>query len=187
MAEITIIDYGYVLIAVGSVMGWSYIVNMLCLCFLLWSNFYSLNTRLTRASINGHRFVEVTYAKEALFYQSSRQHIIRHVACTTRPKGHFAMRITRYPNSDLTFRLQRLLSCGDVSTNPGQVDALNSRSNPWENSWNACQLCERTVARNHCTLKYTQCNLRAHMKCGEMSPREYKLPQQRSNLRRVLH
>ena len=40
------------------------------------------------------------------------------------------MRITRYPNSDLIFRLQRLLSCGDVSTNPGQVDALNSRSNP---------------------------------------------------------
>ena len=80
-----------------------------------------VNTRLTRASINGHRFVEVTYAKEALFYQSSRQHNIRHVACTTRPtraKGYFAMRITRYPNSDLTFGLQRLLSCGDVSTNP---------------------------------------------------------------------
>ena len=88
--------------------------------------------RLTRASINGHRFVEVTYAKEALFYQSSRQHNIRHVACTTHPKGYFAMRITRYPNSDLTSRLQRLLSCGDVSTNPGPVRAFYSISNPWK-------------------------------------------------------
>ena len=187
MAEITIIDYGYVLIAVGLVMGWSFIVNILCLCFLLWRNFYPLNTRLTRASINGHRFVEVTYAKEALFYQSSRQHIIQHVACTTRPKGCFAMRITRYPNSDLTSRLQRLLSCGDVSTNPEPVGALNSRSNPWENSRNACQLCERTVARNHRTLKCSQCNLRTHKKCGGMSPTEYNLLQQRSNLRRVLN
>ena len=187
MAEITIIDYGYVLIAVGLVMGWYFIVNILCLCFLLWRNFHPLNTRLTRASINGHRFVEVTYAKEALFYQSSRQHIIQHVACTTRPKGCFAMRITRYPNSDLTSRLQRLLSCGDVSTNPEPVGALNSRSNPWENSRNACQLCERTVARNHRTLKCSQCNLRTHKKCGGMSPTEYNLLQQRSNLRRVLN
>ena len=116
----------------GRISDGSFIVNMLCLCFLLWSNFYSLNTRLTRASINGHRFVEVTYAKEALFYQSSRQHIIRHGACTTRPKGCFAMRITRYPNFDLTFVLQRLLSCGDVSTNPGPVGAFYSISNPWK-------------------------------------------------------
>ena len=72
-----------------------------------------------------------------------------HLACTTRPKGYFVTGITRYPNSDSTFRLQSLLSCGDVSTNPGPVGALNSRSNPRENSRNACQLCERTVAPNH--------------------------------------
>ena len=42
-------------------------------------------------------------------------------------KRFFATRITRYPNSDSTFRLQRLLSCSDVSRNSGPVGALNSR------------------------------------------------------------
>lgn len=154
---------------------WSFIVNALCLYFLLCGKFCSLNIRLTRACNNGHRFLEITNAEEALFYQSSRQHNIRHLACITRPKGYFATRITRYPNSASTFRLQRLLSCGDVNTNPGPVGALNSRSNPPENSRNACQLCERTVARNHRTLKCTQCNLLTHLKCGGMSPAEVEL------------
>ena len=125
----------YVLLAIGRVMCWSFIVNELCLCFLLC---VLLNTGLIRACINGHRLVEVTYAEKALLYQSSRQHNIRHLACTTRPKGYFATMITRYVDMHSTFRLRRLLSCGNISKNSGPVGALNLRSNPRENSRNAC-------------------------------------------------
>lgn len=92
------------------------------------ATFVFLNTGLTRACINGHRLVEVTYAEKALLYQSSRQHNIRHLACTTRPKGYFATMITRYADSHSTFRLRRLLSCGNISKNSGPVGALNLRS-----------------------------------------------------------
>ena len=131
-------------------------VSAMCCWLLLCSKFCYLNTRLTRSCINRHRFVEATYAEEALIYRSLRRQSTRHIARTTLQKGCFATRIIRYPNSDSTFRIKRPLSCGDVSPNPGPVDALNSRSNQRENSRNICQLCERKVARNLRTLKCTQ-------------------------------
>lgn len=127
--------------------------------------------RLTRAYINGHRFVEVNYDEETPFYQSSRQHDSRRLACTTRPKGYFARRITRYPNSDSTFRFrQPAVSCPVVMWAQILDKCIKfKRSNPRENSRNACQLCERTVAQNHRTLKCTQCSLLTHKKCSGMS------------------
>ena len=61
-------DLNHTVMTIGSVLCCSFIVNVLCLCFLFYSKFSSLNTKLTWSCINRYRFVEVTNAKEALFY-----------------------------------------------------------------------------------------------------------------------
>lgn len=94
--------------AIGRLLCCSFIVNALCLCFLFCSRFSSLNTKLTWSCINRYRFVEVTNAEEALFYKSPRQHNIRHLACTSRPKAYFAQEL---PVTEILTQLSGYVSC----------------------------------------------------------------------------
>ena len=70
--------------------------------------------------------------------------------------------VNRYSNSDSTFQLIRLKTSGDISLNPGPSTARSK-----------CQKCSRTIARNHRVLEYNLCGLKYHVKCGNVTPKEY--------------
>ena len=70
--------------------------------------------------------------------------------------------VNRYSNSDSTFQLIRLKTSGDISLNPGPSTARSK-----------CQKCSRTIARNHRVLECNLCGLKYHIKCGNVTPKEY--------------
>ena len=73
--------------------------------------------------------------------------------------GHW---LSRYPNSSSTFKLSRLpISC-DVNPNS---DPTTKRD---------CPSCSRTVARNHRALDCNLCRGTFHIKCGKVTPTEFK-------------
>ncbi|CAH3158895.1 unnamed protein product, partial [Pocillopora meandrina] len=55
---------------------------------------------------------------------------------------------------------------GDIAENPGPT--LNKQS---------CPKCSRTIAQNHRTLTCNTCDLRYHIKCGNVTPKDFKLIQ----------
>ena len=77
-------------------------------------------------------------------------------------KGYSNARVSRYPNAVSTFQLTRLTTSGDVSPNPGP-----STTKP------SCQMCSRTIAHNHRALHCKLCGLNYHMKCGQVTAKEY--------------
>ena len=83
-------------------------------------------------------------------------------------KGYFSTRLSRYPNAMSTFQLSNLISSGDVSLNPGPTVLKRS-----------CQICSRIIARNHRALHCNLCSSNYHMKCGQVTPKQYKLIQSR--------
>ena len=77
--------------------------------------------------------------------------------------GYSKARVSRYPNAVSTFQLTRLTTSGDVCPNPGPPTTKLS-----------CHTCSRTIARNHRGLHCYLCGLNYHMKCGQVTAREYK-------------
>ena len=73
-------------------------------------------------------------------------------------KGFYSARICYYRNSSASFQQAHLLVSGDVSTNPGP---------------DKCQVCDRAVAKNHRVVRCIECDSQTHIKCGEVSPKEY--------------
>ena len=57
----------------------------------------------------------------------------------------------------------RLQTSGDICPNPGPATATALK----------CPVCARTIARNHRALNCESCQLKYHIKCGKVSPREY--------------
>ena len=77
-------------------------------------------------------------------------------------KGYYHSKVNRHSNSDSTFQLIRLKTSGDISLNPGPSTARSK-----------CQKCSRTIARNHRVLECNLCGLKYHIKCGNVTPKEY--------------
>ena len=68
-----------------------------------------------------------------------------------------------YSNSNCSFHLIRLIVSGDISVNPGPEK---------------CAVCLKTVARNHRALSCDHCDSWCHMKCGDVTPKQYREFQQ---------
>ena len=81
-----------------------------------------------------------------------------------RRKTFLTASLAYYPNSDEGFRLLQLLSCGDISPNPGP--ALNCNKN-------LRSVCRRSVAHNHRAIQCDLCLCWCHIKCGKVTPTEY--------------
>ena len=81
-------------------------------------------------------------------------------------KGYLSSRVSRYPNSASTFQISRLIISGDIAENPG----------PSTNKL-ICPECSRTIAKNHRTLTCSVCDLTYHIKCGNATPKDFKLIQ----------
>ena len=86
-------------------------------------------------------------------------------------RGCFNSRLSRYPNSVSTIQLTRLITCGDISENPGPTQEKQS-----------CQKCSRTIAHNHRALVCILCGLAYHIKCENTTPQEFRTIQ-RNNLK----
>ena len=78
-------------------------------------------------------------------------------------KGYSNVRVSRYPNAVSTFQLTRITTSGDVCPNPGPPTTKPS-----------CQMCSRTIAHNHRALHCNLSGLNYHMKCGQVTAKEYK-------------
>lgn len=76
--------------------------------------------------------------------------------------GFLRCRVNRYPNSVSTFQLTRLLISWDVHFNPGPL--ANKPS---------CQICQRTIDRNHRLLYCETCGFQYHIKCGKVTPKQF--------------
>ncbi|XP_031559454.1 uncharacterized protein LOC116295689, partial [Actinia tenebrosa] len=87
----------------------------------------------------------------------------------TRPRGrkYFSTRICRYPNAQITFNLNRLATSGDINPNPGPIFSGNSTNT-------LCSVCMKTVAKTHRAIECDLCFKWCHIKCGGVSPTEYR-------------
>lgn len=72
--------------------------------------------------------------------------------------------LTYHPNSVAGFRLTWLLSCGDISPNPGPAPYCNK---------NLCSVCRRSVAHNCQAIQCDLCFCWCHIKCSKATPAEY--------------
>ena len=68
-------------------------------------------------------------------------------------------KILYYSNSVATYNIL-LLRAGDVERNPG--DRLK------------CPACQRTIAMNHCSIRCSICSCTYHIKCGDLSIKQYR-------------
>ena len=68
-------------------------------------------------------------------------------------------KILYYSNSVATYNIL-LLRAGDVERNPG--DKLK------------CPACQRTIAMNHCSIRCSICSCTYHIKCGDLSIKQYR-------------
>ena len=73
-------------------------------------------------------------------------------------------RVNYYANSTASFQHAKLLLSGDVAVNPGPEK---------------CQICDRTMVRNHPVMICTECKRRTHIRCSRVSPKEYAQLQQK--------
>ena len=93
----------------------------------------------------------------------------RHLGLVLNTRGGFHRpRISRYPDSYSTFQLIRLAISGDIKLNPGP-STLGSPTKTL-----CCQTCSRTIARNHRMLTCNLCGFKYHIKCGNVTPKQYK-------------
>ena len=87
-------------------------------------------------------------------------HCIRHVGARTPRlcRARFAKStISYYANADATFNYDYLCLCGDIISNP------------------TCPVCDKRVAKSHRAISCDGCSLWCHIKCGGVSPKEYKM------------
>ena len=87
-------------------------------------------------------------------------------------KVYLASRLNYHPNSNASFNLTRLALCGDKNPNPGPDTSVTSKSK--------CKTCERTIARNHRTVRCQECQLPYHLKCSGLNMKNYR--QMQSNM-----
>ena len=66
------------------------------------------------------------------------------------------------------FQLTRLAISGDIKLNPGP-STLGSSTKKL-----SCQTCSRTIACNHRMLTCNLCGFKYHIKCGNVTPKQYK-------------
>ena len=78
-------------------------------------------------------------------------------------KGYLRARVSRYPNSASTFQISRLTISGDIAENPGPTSNKQT-----------CPKCSRTIAKNHRSLTCSACDLKYHIKCGNVTPKDFK-------------
>lgn len=88
---------------------------------------------------------------------------VRHLGSFPRGKGYFALRVNYHSNSNCSFHLIRLIVSGEISVNLGPEK---------------CTVCLKTVARNHRALSRDHCDSWCHMKCGDVTPKQYREFQQ---------
>ena len=92
---------------------------------------------------------------------------VRHFVSFSRGKGYFASRVNYYSNSDCSFHLICLIVSGDISGSPWPVK---------------CTFCLKTVTRNHRALFCGPCDSWCHIKCGNVTPKQYRYFQQMDSL-----
>ena len=97
-------------------------------------------------------------------------HVWRHFGFHRPRLGKFlGCRLSRYSNSTSTFQvnrffqLNRVLSSWDIHMNPGP-----STTKP------CCPACSRTIARNHRSVDCNSCGGMFHIKCGKVTPKQFK-------------
>ena len=78
---------------------------------------------------------------------------------SSRSAGYLSFKLIFYPNSDSASQLTRLTTSGAISLNPGLE---------------RCSVCGNSVARNHRSPFCDSCELWCHIKCGLITPREFK-------------
>lgn len=81
-------------------------------------------------------------------------------------KRFLSTRIIYCPNGLASFQVARIATSGDVSPSPEPLAKSINRPK--------CLVCNRTIARNHRTINCSLCNLLCHIKCGGVSPAQYK-------------
>lgn len=108
----------------------------------------SLRRELRKGSIFDH-FASTTWSRS------------RHIGLAN-AKGYHRARVKRYPNSDSSFQLIRLATSGDISVNPGPAQEKRK-----------CQTCLRTIARNRRAVTCGSCGSNFHIKCGNVSPKQF--------------
>ena len=81
-------------------------------------------------------------------------------------KGYLRSKVGRYPNSASTFQISCLIISGVISEKPGR--STNKL---------ICPECSRTIAKNHRSLTCSICDLTYHIKCGNATPKDFKLIQ----------
>ena len=107
---------------------------------------------------------------------NTRDHVLaptpiyrHHLGLVLNTRGGFhRRRVSRYPNSDSTFQLIRLAISGDIKPNPGPSTLGSSTKK------SCCQTCSRTIARNHRMFTCNLCGFKYHIKCGNVTPKQYK-------------
>ena len=87
---------------------------------------------------------------------------------TTQPRGrrYLSARIPLYPNHEASFTRTRISISGDVQPNPGPN--IDNRITT------LCSVCQRAVRSNNRALECDVCKEWCHIKCGEISLREYR-------------
>lgn len=75
-------------------------------------------------------------------------------------KGFRGSRVGYYPNSDASFQLELLKTCGDINPNPGPTK-------------HPCTCCGKPCKSNQRALQCDECNLWSHAKCSYISNNEY--------------
>ena len=84
------------------------------------------------------------------------------------PRGrrYLSTRISRYPNSEASFTLTRLVISGDIALNPGPATSDNGST--------CCSVRKKQVLINHRAIECDICCYWCHIRCGENLPREYR-------------
>ena len=94
---------------------------------------------------------------------------------TFQPRGrrYLSARISLYPNHEASFTLTRISNSGDVESNPGP--AINSKI------ITLCSVCQKNVRSYNRAIECDVCKHWCHIKCGEISLREYRRLQNKQN------
>ena len=81
-------------------------------------------------------------------------------------RRYLSTRISRYPNSEASFTLTRLVISGDIALNPGPATSDNSST--------CCSVCKKQVLVNHRAIECDICCYWCHIRCGEVLLCEYR-------------
>lgn len=101
-------------------------------------------------------------------YLQSPKRNISFSTWTFQPRGrrYQSARISLYPNHEASFTLTRISNSGDVESNPGP--AINSKI------ITLCSVCQKNVRSYNRAIECDVCKHWCHIKCSEISLREYR-------------